>query len=337
MDTRQLGRSGLRVSALSLGAMTMGESQGFMKGVHSDDDEAVRVLDAALEAGVDTIDTANVYSEGRSEGLLGKWLSGKRQRITLLTKCRFPTTPNLHPNQFGLSRKSIIWNCEESLRRLNTDYIDLYQVHMQDRSVPIDETLAALDDLVGAGKVRYIGCSNYTGYRLTESLWSADRKNTVRFEGVQLQWSLVARDAERELVPAAKAFGLGLLVWSPLGRGFLSGKYQRGEKPPEGSRLASWKESFAAVATEQNWKTLETVRAVAKRLEATPASVSLAWLLARPETSSVIVGARSLAQLRENLAAAQVKLSAPDLAELNAVSEPSWGYPYAFIAGREPW
>lgn len=337
MEHRQFGRSGLRLSALSLGAMTMGESQGFMKGVHSDDDEARRVLDAALEAGVDTVDTANVYSEGRSEELLGKWLADKRQRITVLTKLRFPTMPKLHPNESGLSRKSIVWNCEQSLRRLQTDYIDLYQVHMQDGSVPIDETLSALDDLVRAGKVRYIGCSNYTGYRLTESLWSADRNQTARFEGVQLQWSLVARDAERELVPAARAFGLGLLVWSPLGRGFLSGKYRRGEAPPAGSRLAAWKESFAAVATEQNWKTLEAVEAMAKRLDTTPARVSLAWLLARRETSSVIVGARSVAQLRDNLAAADLKLSAEDTAELNKVSEPAWGYPYSFIAGREPW
>ncbi|HTO98683.1 MAG TPA: aldo/keto reductase, partial [Myxococcales bacterium] len=223
MEHRKYGRSGLQISALSLGAMTFGEARGFMKGVHSDDAEARRVFDAALDAGIDTVDTANGYAEGRSEELLGQWMKGKRQSITLATKCRFPTlggTSPMHPSQSGLSRQSILWNCEQSLRRLQTDVIDLYQVHMQDGSVPIEETLRALDDLVRSGKVRYVGCSNYTGYRLAESLWAADRRGLCRFEGIQLQWNLVARDAERELVPAARAFGLGLLVWSPLARGF---------------------------------------------------------------------------------------------------------------------
>src|SRR5258708_9687829 len=238
LECRQYGRSGLRVSALSLGAMTFGEAQGFMKGVHSDDAEARRVFDAALAAGLDTVDTANGYSEGRSEELLGEWMKGRRHAVTLATKCRFPTlggTAPMHPNESGLSRQSIIWNCEQSLRRLQTDYVHLYQVHMQDGSVPIEETLRALDDLQRAGKVRYLGCSNYTGYRLVESLWAADQRGTSRYEGVQLQWSLTARESERELVPAARAFGLGLMVWSPLGRGFLSGKYRKGEPPPAGS------------------------------------------------------------------------------------------------------
>src|SRR5918911_1348545 len=273
MEQRQLGRCGLRVSAFTLGAMTFGESQGFMKGVVSDDAEARRVLDAALDAGIDAVDTANVYSEGRSEELLGRWLSGKRQRVVLMTKCRFPTlgvTAQMHPNEYGLSRKSIVWNCEQSLRRLQTDFIDLYQVHMQDRSVPIEETLRALDDLVRAGKIRYAGCSNYTGYRLVESLWAADRRGLARYESIQLQWSLVARDAERELIPAARAFGLGVLVWSPLGRGFLSGKYRKGQPPPPGTRLQAWKDSWAMTATDQNWRTLEAVEAVARRNDTTP-------------------------------------------------------------------
>ncbi len=340
MEYRQYGRSGLRVSALSLGAMTFGEAQGFMKGVHSDDAEARRVFDAALAAGLDTVDTANGYSEGRSEELLGEWMKGRRHAVTLATKCRFPTlggTAPMHPNESGLSRQSIIWNCEQSLRRLQTDYVDLYQVHMQDRTVPIEETLRALDDLQRAGKVRYIGCSNYTGYRLVESLWAADRRNTARYDGVQLQWSLVARDAEREVVPAALSNGLGLLVWSPLGRGFLSGKYRKGEPPPQGTRLEAWKDSWAATATEANWRTLDAVLAVAQRRETTPSAVSLAWLLQKPEVSSVIVGARNLLQLKENLKALEVKLSADDLKQLDEVSKPNWGYPYTFIASREPW
>lgn len=330
----------MRLSALSLGAMTFGEAKGFMKGVHSEDAEARRVFDAAVAAGLDTVDTANGYAEGRSEELLGQWMKGRRHEVTLLTKCRFPTlggTAPMHPNESGLSRQSIVWNCEQSLKRLQTDYIDLYQVHMQDRSVPIEETLRALDDLQRAGKVRYVGCSNYTGYRLVESLWAADRRGTARYDGVQLQWSLVARDAEREVVPAAKTFGLGLLVWSPLGRGFLSGKYRKGQPPPAGTRLEAWKESWAATATDQNWKTLDAVLAVAKRRDATPASVSLAWLLQKPEVSSVIIGARNQRQLEDNLRALEVKLDADDLRQLDEASQPAWGYPYNFIGGREPW
>ena len=340
MEHRQYGKSGLKVSALSLGAMTFGEARGFMKGVHSDDAEARRVFDAALDAGLDTVDTANGYAEGRSEELLGQWMKGRRHAVTLATKCRFPTlggTAPMHPNEYGLSRQSIVWNCEQSLKRLQTDTIDLYQVHMQDGSVPIEETLRALDDLQRSGKVRYIGCSNYTGYRLTESLWAADRRGLSRYEGVQLQWSLVARDAERELIPAARAFGLGVLVWSPLGRGFLSGKYRKGQAPPPGTRLESWKDSWAMTATDQNWRTLDTLLSVAQRHDATPASVALAWLLARPEVSSVLVGARNLQQLQDNLRALQVKLTTQDVKELDDISAPAWGYPYNFIGTREPW
>ena len=340
MEHRQFGRSGLQLSALSLGAMTFGEARGFMKGVHSDDAEARRVFDAALDAGIDTVDTANGYSEGRSEELLGHWMKGKRQAITLATKCRFPTlggTAPMHPNESGLSRKSILWNCEQSLRRLQTDFIDLYQVHMQDRSVPIEETLRAMDDLVRSGKVRYVGCSNYTGYRLAESLWAADKHGLSRYEGIQLQWNLVARDAERELIPAARTFGLGVLVWSPLARGFLSGKYRKGQPPPQGTRLEAWKDSWAMTATEQNWRTLEAVEAIARRHDGTPAAVALAWLLARPEVSSVIVGARTVQQLQDNLRALSLKLSSEEQTQLEEVSRPAWGYPYSFIGGREPW
>ena len=340
MELRQLGKSGLRVSALSLGAMTFGESTTFMKGVTSPDEEARRVFDAAVDAGINLVDTANVYSEGRSEELTGEWIRGKRDRVLLATKCRFPIGFGTRPvtaNDMGLSRKHILEACEASLKRLATDVIDLYQVHMQDGSVAIDETLRALDDLVTQGKVRYIGCSNYTGYRLTESLWSADRKNTHRYEAVQLQWSLVVRDAERELVPACRNFGLGTLVWSPLARGFLSGKYQRGMSPPAGSRLESWKDAYTSIDSERNWTILDAVTAVATRRETTPAAVSLAWLLARSEVSSVIVGARSEAQLKDNLAALDVTLTSDDVRELDAASKPAWGYPYDFIGLREPW
>lgn len=341
MELRPLGRSGLKVSVLSLGAMTFGESTTFMKGVTSPDEEARRVFDAAIDAGMNLVDTANVYSEGRSEELTGQWIRGKRSRVLLATKCRFPIGWGLEhppgPHDQGLSRQHILRACEDSLRRLGTDVIDLYQVHMQDGTVPIEETLRALDDLVRQGKVRYIGCSNYTGYRLVESLWAADRRGLERYVSVQLQWSLVVRDAEREVLPACRAFGLGTLLWSPLASGFLSGKYHRDGAPPAESRLGAWQDTWRRLATERNWRILDAVREVAAARGTTPAAVSLAWLLARPETTSILVGARTVAQLQANLAATELRLSAEELARLDEVSRPDWGYPYAMIGRMQPW
>lgn len=340
MELRRLGDCGLKVSALSLGAMTFGESQTFMKGVTSPDEEARRVFDAAVDAGVNLVDTANVYSEGRSEELTGEWIRGKRDRVLLATKCRFPIgfgTRPIGPHDMGLSRKHVVEACEASLRRLGTDWIDLYQVHMQDGTVPIEETLRALDDLVRDGKIRYAGCSNYAGYRLVESLWASDRRNLGRYVSVQFQWSLVERGAEREVVPACRAFRLGTMVWSPLARGFLSGKYQRGAAAPTDSRLAAWTDSMKALDTDHNWTILDAVRAVAEARGVAPGAVALAWILAKPETSTVIVGARTVGQLQDNLKALDVKLSAEEVARLDEVSKPDWGYPYTFIGGREPW
>lgn len=338
MDTRRLGSTGLKVSVLSLGAMTFGESQSVMKGLTSSDDVSRTLLDRALDQGVNLVDTANVYSEGRSELLLGEWLKGKRERVVLATKCRFPIgfgTPPAGPNDSGLSRHHVIRACEASLRRLQTDVIDLYQVHLQDLNVPIAETLRALDDLVRAGKVRYIACSNYTGQRLVESLWAAERAGTERYASVQLQWSLAMRDVEWEVVPACRAHGLGILVWSPLASGFLSGKYQRGDAPPEGTRLGAWGDTWKRLATDKNWDTLDLVRRIATRLETTPARVALAWLLAKSEVSSVIVGARSAEQFDDNLAALSVKLPADDVAALDKISRPVSAYPYDFISRME--
>ena len=333
MQHRKLGRSGLRVSSLCLGAMTFGESTGFMKGVTSPDAEARRVLDAALDAGIDFIDTADIYSEGRSEELLGQWLEGRRAGLVVATKCRFSMGPS--PNDAGLSRHHIIAACEASLRRLRTDWIDLYQMHLQDTQVPIEETLRALDDLVRAGKVRYAGCSNYTGGRLVESLWAADRRGTVRYDSVQLQWSLAVRDAEREVIPACRDFGLGVLVWAPLARGFLSGKFRRGEPPPAGSRLESWKDSMRLLDNDRNWATIDAVRGIATERSVTPAAVAIAWLLARSEVTSVIIGARDGKQLTENLAAGDLTLSSAELSRLDEVSQIDLGYPYSFIQAFE--
>jgi aryl-alcohol dehydrogenase-like predicted oxidoreductase len=338
MELRQLGRCGLKVSPLSLGAMTFGESQTFMKGVTSSEDEARRVFDRAIDAGMNLVDTADVYSEGQSEILTGKWVRGKRDRVLIATKCRFPVGPGPHgPHDQGLSRKHILAACEASLGRLGTDVIDLYQVHMQDGSVPIEETLRAFDDLVTQGKVRYVGCSNYAGYRLVESLWAADRLRTHRYESLQLQWSLAVRDAEREMVPACRAFGLGTLVWSPLARGFLTGKYRKGEPPPRGTRLEAWQDSWRLHNTEKNWNLLSVIGRIAGRHGTTHSAVALAWLLARPEVSTIIVGARTVAQLEQNLAALEVRLEPADLKDLDEASRPDWGYPYAFIGMREAW
>src|SRR5258707_4269038 len=339
VELRRLGTSGLRVSALSLGAMTFGGSQTIMKGVTCSEEEARRIFDHALEDGINLVDTANVYTEGRSEELTGEWVAGKRDQMLIATKCRFPMGHGLlqkpGPNEWGLSRKAIMMACEGSLRRLKTDVIDLYQVHMQDRNVAIDETLRALDDLVTEGKVRYIGCANYAGYSLVESLWAADRLQTHRYESIQLQWSLVRRSAERELIPAAAAFGLGVLVWSPLPRAFLSGKYQRGRPAPAGSRLDVHQDDLPAFDDEKNWNPLDVVRRIAEKHGTTHSAVSLAWLLAQPQTSSIIVGARTEAQLVDNLRALSVKLTSEDLKELDEASRPDWDYPWDVIRDSE--
>jgi aryl-alcohol dehydrogenase-like predicted oxidoreductase len=341
MEIRSLGTSGLKVSVLSLGAMTFGESQTFMKGVTSNADVARRVFDRAVERGVNLVDTANVYNEGESERLVGKFVKGKRDKVLVATKCRFPIgfgmTQKAGPHDQGLSRKHILDACNASLDRLGTDHIDLYQVHMQDLSVRIDETLRALDDLVTAGKVGYVGCSNYAGYRLVESLWEAEKKKTVRYESVQLQWSLVERGAEREMIPTCKRFGLGVLVWSPLASGLLSGKYTRERPPPEGTRLAAWNDTFKRVGTDRAWKIIDTVGSIAKRHDTSHAAVSIAWLMAKPECSSVILGARDEAQLDDNLKALDVKLTDADVKELDDASKPDWGYPYVMIGQRGPW
>ena len=334
MEYRPLGRTGLRVSVLSIGAMTFGDGGVFMKGATSSNDEARRVFDAAIDAGVNLVDTADIYSNGGSEVLTGEWIRGKRDTVLLATKCRFPSGPG--PNGGGATRHHIMRSCEASLKRLGTDVIDLYQIHMQDGATPIEETMRALDDLVTAGKVRYVGCSNYTGYRLTEALWASDKRNQVRFESVQLQWSLAMRDCEREMIPASRAFGLGVLVWSPLASGLLSGKYDR-TTTPTGTRLAIWGDTWKRVATERNFGIIDTLRAIAAERGTTVAAVAIAWLLARPETTSIILGARTVEQLDGNLAALSVTLSQKDRERLDDVSALDWGYPYSMIGRSQPW
>ncbi len=338
MKYNRLGRSGVRVSSLCLGAMTFGEAdeKSFMHKVGSDEETAHAVLDRALAAGINFIDTADVYGQdGLSERVLGNWIAarGSRDRIVLATKFRF--TMGDGPNRSGASRYRIVKCCEDSLRRLKTDRIDLYQIHMQDITVPEEETLRALDDLVRAGKVLYIGCSNYAAYRLMKSLETSRQNSWVSWATLQAQYSLVVRDLEREHVPLCREEGLGILPWSPLAGGFLTGKFERGKKLDAGARLGAKPERFARYDNERNWRILDAVRAVAKETSSTPAAVSLAWLLSKPQVTSVIFGARTVAQLEANLAATELQLTDGQLAALDTASEFDLGYPYAFIGATQ--
>ena len=338
MKYKNLGSSGVRVSSLCLGAMTFGEAdeKSFMHKVGSDEATAHAVLDRALAAGINFVDTADVYGQdGLSERVLGNWLEQRKSRdkIVLATKFRF--TMGDGANRSGASRYRIVKCCEDSLRRLKTDRIDLYQIHMQDITVPEEETLRALDDLVSAGKILYIGCSNYAAYRLMHSLWLSRTNRWAPFVSLQAQYSLLVRDIEREHVPLCREEGLGILPWSPLAGGFLTGKFEKGKPPQPGTRLGEKAERFARYDLERNWKILDAVRAVASELGTTPSVVSLAWLLHRPHVSSVIFGARTTAQLDANLAAADLELGAAHMATLDQASAFDVGYPYAFIQATQ--
>lgn len=339
MEYRNLGGSGVKVSNLCLGAMTFGEAdeKSFMHNVGSDEPTVFQILDRALEQGINFIDTADVYGQdGLSERVLGRWLaqSKRRDQLVLATKFRFRMQDG--PNGAGAARYRIMRSVDDSLRRLGTDRIDLYQIHMQDWDTPEDETLRALDDLVRAGKVLYLGCSNYAAYRVADSQWLSKTQNLERFVTMQMQYSLVVRDIEREHVPVCRRFGMGILPWSPLGAGFLSGKYRENALPPAGARLAEWKDRFGKMATPRNWKIVETLVAIAATHGVTASQVAIAWLLSRPFVSSVIFGARTLAQLDDNLGATKLQLTPAELARLEEVSRPELGYPYDFIARNQP-
>jgi len=335
MEYRSLGNSGLKVPVLCLGAMTFGEAndKSFMHKVGCDEKTSFAIMSRALERGAGFIDTADVYGQdGLSERIVGAWMAEakSRDRVVLATKFRFRMGEG--PNATGASRYRIVRAVEDSLRRLKTDRIDLYQIHMQDIDTPEEETLRALDDLVRAGKVLYLGASNYAAYRLTDSHWISKSEHLHRFVALQMQYSLMVRDLEREHVPLCRQFGLGILPWSPLAAGFLSGKYAKNQPPPPGVRLEKWKERFANYDSDRGWRTLDAVNAIAKEKATTASAVSLAWLLAKPAVTSVIFGARSLEQLDDNLKAADVKLDAGDVQKLDEASKVDLGYPYDFIA-----
>ncbi|HET6504147.1 MAG TPA: aldo/keto reductase [Amycolatopsis sp.] len=326
MEYRQLGRSGLRVSVLTMGTMTFGGRGPFSKVGQTDVAEATRQVDLCLDAGVNLIDTANVYSSGLSEEIVGQVMKSRWDRALIATKARM--SMGTGPNDAGLSRQHLITECEASLRRLGTDHIDLYQVHEWDGVTPLEETLTALDDLVRAGKIRYIGCSNYAGWHLMKALGTAERDGLTRFVSQQIYYSLQARDAEYELIPISLDQGLGVLVWSPLAGGLLSGKYRRGQQPPEGSRhLSDWNEP--PVRDEDKlYDTIEEVVAIAAARGVSAAQVALAYLLGKPAVTSLVIGARTAEQLADNLGAADLRLSEEERKRLDAVSAPPLLYPY---------
>jgi aryl-alcohol dehydrogenase-like predicted oxidoreductase len=334
MKTRTLGRTGLEVSPLCLGTMTFGvaNEDSFMHQVGCDEDTSMAIMNKALDAGINFFDTADVYGQdGLSERVIGKWFSRdlRREEVVLATKFRFRMGEG--PNSSGAARIRIMRTVEASLRRLQTDRIDLYQIHMQDLDTPEEETLRALDDLVRQGKVLYIGASNYAAHRLSDALWTSDTRGWERFCALQANYSLMVRDLEREHVPLSTRHGLGILAYSPLASGFLSGKYKRNQKAPGGTRLAKWKERYAKFDVERNWRILDALEAVATEEDATCAQVALAWLLRKEAVASVLFGARSLSQLDDNLKAATLELSDGAMERLDEASQPAWGYPYEFL------
>ncbi len=326
MEYRQLGRSGLRVSTFTLGTMGYGGT-GWAAMVGQIGVEGVRdQLAVARDRGINLVDTADVYSSGMSEELLGEALGTSRDDFLLATKCRMPMGEG--PNDAGLSRHHVLRSAEASLRRLRTDHIDLYQVHEWDGQTPLEETLSALDDLVRSGKVRYIGVSNYAAWQLMKALGVSDARGYERFVSQQIHYSMHSRHVEDELVPVSIDQGLGILVWSPLAGGLLSGKYRRGVEPPAGSRhLTAWDEP--PVPDENRlYDIIETAVAVGADHGVSAAQVSLAWTLAQPAVTSLIVGARTVEQLQDSLGAADLVLSDDELARLDAASREPMRYPF---------
>jgi aryl-alcohol dehydrogenase-like predicted oxidoreductase len=326
MEYRQLGHSGLRVSALTLGTMTFGGRDRFSLVGNTDVAGATRQVDICLDRGVNFIDTADVYSTGVCEEIVGETLKGRRDQVILATKARMPMGDG--PNDAGLSRHHLIAGCEASLRRLKTDYIDLYQVHEWDGQTPLEETMEALDSLVRSGKVRYVGVSNFAGWQVMKALGIADRHGYQRFVTQQIYYSLESRDAEYELVPLAVDQGLGILVWSPLAGGLLSGKFRRGDKGLEGSRaLTDWAEPPIR-DQERLLDTIEVLVEIGETHGVSAAQVALAWLMGRPGVVSLIIGARTDEQLEDNLGAAELQLSDEERARLEEVSRPPLIYPH---------
>ncbi len=327
MEYRLLGRSGLKVSVITMGTMTFGRAKDGVLG-SVDTAEARRQINQCIDAGVNLIDTADIYARGESEEIVGEALGKKRREVLIATKFRFPTGKG--PNDQGASRHYIIAECERSLKRLGTDWIDLYQVHQWDGQTPVEETMEAMDRLIQQGKVRYIGCSNYSGWHIMKALGVARMDERQPFVSQQIHYTLQAREAEYELVPISIDQGLGILVWSPLAGGLLSGKFHRGSQGgPEGSRHFGRKWREPPVYDEDKlFDIIDVLLDVAKAHDCSAARVALAWLIHQPAVTSVIIGGRTKKQFADNLAAADLKLSADELKRLDAVSRPNLAYPY---------
>ena len=324
MQYRFLGRTGLKVSELCLGAMTFGRE--------AEEDSSFRMMDCFVDAGGNFIDTANVYSQGKSEEIVGRWMKAKqRDELVIATKVRFQMGPG--ENDQGLSRKHILSAVEASLRRLQTDYIDLYQVHMWDNGTPLAETLGTLNQLVQNGKVRYIGASNYTAWQLQKAVDTSQAHDWEAFACLQPLYNLLDRQTEFELIDVCLNEGLGVIPWSPLRGGWLSGKFRRGmEAPPDSTRVKKassegWSESWQAYANEHTWSVLDTLFDVAQETSKHPAQVALRWLLQKPGVTAPIVGARTLEQLEINLGTEGWTLSEEQMKRLDEASETDPGYP----------
>jgi aryl-alcohol dehydrogenase-like predicted oxidoreductase len=331
MKYRKLGKSGLLVSELALGTMIFGEDSERSTPA----EEAKEIIHRYLDAGGNHIDTANVYADGRSEEIVGEAIQDRRDEIVLATKVRFSMGDG--PNDEGLSRYHIVNSVEASLRRLQVETIDLLYMHCWDPLTPIEESLNAFNDLVTEGKVRYIGVSNFKAWQLMKALGVSDANSWVRFIAAQYQYSLVTRDIEPEFTDLCLNEGLGIVPWSPLGGGFLTGKYQRDKSPQDASegRIAVMpdkaEEAWHRRNTERNWKIIEVMNELSERYDASHPQIALAWLLAQPAVASVIIGVRTMEQLEDNLGATELTLSVEDLERLNEASTIEPSYPYRFL------
>jgi aryl-alcohol dehydrogenase-like predicted oxidoreductase len=341
MEYTTLGNTGLLVSKLCFGTMTFGDGRGLFKAIGAQGQaEADILIKTSLDGGINFFDTADVYTEGESEKILGQSLKNlkvPRKDVVIATKVYGRVGPGR--NDIGASRGHIMDGVEASLRRLQTDRIDLYQIHANDSVTPVDETLRALDDLVRQGKVRYIGCSNWQAWKIAKSLGISDFKNLARFETIQAYYSIAGRDLEREIVPLMESEKVGLLVWSPLAGGLLSGKFSRTNQKPADSRRSEF--DFPLVDKERTWKILDVIAPIAKAHGCSAARISLAWLLAKPVVTSIIIGAKRLDQLGDNLAAVATKLAPDEIKQLDDVSAlppeyPGWMLPWQDADRRDP-
>ena len=338
MEYRQLGHSGLKVSTLSFGAGTFGGGNEFFKAWgETDVEEAKRLVDICLDAGINLFDTADVYSNGLSEEILGKAVGAKRQKLLISTKATFRMSEG--PNNVGSSRYHLVQSLEGSLRRLGSDYVDIYHMHGFDATTPVEETLATLDSFVTSGKVRYIACSNFSGWHLMKSLAVSERYGWARYVGHQVYYSLIGRDYEWELMPLALDQKVGALVWSPLGWGRLTGKIRRGQPLPDVSRLHKTAQMGPQPDQEYLYQVVDAIDVIAKETGKSVPQIALNWLLQRPSVSTVIVGARNEEQLKQNLAATGWNLSPDQVARLDVASHVARAYPYwhqAQFAERNP-